>query len=413
VVRPAALVENPELWGRVAVTLAALVIYRLGTHLPVPGLDLQILNAAFGASRGAVGAFSGSAFLRLSIFSLGITPYVTASFCVLLLTAATRWQRKSAGSRKDFDWLARVGALALAVVGGYAVAIGLENAGGQTSLVPEPGSSFRLVTMATVVAGTAFLMWLADQITRRGIGNGVALILFTDTVARLPSNVRQLIELGRAGRLASHSLTLPLALFVASVALIVFMERAQRRLLVQYKPRLIGTMMFEGEGAYLRFKLNNSGIIPAGGAVVLLLVPAALGFPAMGRGGWPAEMAAYLAHGSAAYILCSGGLILLLAFVYTALLLSPKDMADRLQGYGGVIAGHEPGQATADYLDHVLTRLTLVGAVYVAAICLLPEVLISLFSVPFYFGGIRLLVTVCVALDVLRHIEAHVESRGR
>jgi preprotein translocase subunit SecY len=406
---PPAAIEIPEIWRRIAVTLGALVIYRLGSHLPLPGLDLRVVNEAIDISRGGVGAFSRPFFPHLSIFAVGITPYLSASFCLLLVTAASRWARERIASRKDFDRLTRLGAVALAAVGGYAVAIGLESAGGARSVVPELGASFPLVTTATLVAGTVFLMWLADEITRRGIGNGVALLLFSDIVVRLPSNMGHLIERGRAGALPSRSFVLPIALLVATATLIVFMERARRRLVVQYRPRLVGTTMFEGEGARLQFKVNNFGVIPASVAGMLLLIPATI--YSMTRGGWLAQMVVYLRHGSPIFILCFGGLIVLLAFLYTALIFSPKDMARRLQDYGGAIAGHEPGTDTAAYLDYMLTRLTLVGAVYLAAVCVLPD-LLSLYNLPFYFGGTTLLVLVCVALDLQDQVRAHLGSRG-
>jgi len=408
-------IESRELWQRIGVTFGALAIYWLGTHLPLPGLDLQVLNEAFGGNaggrRGALDVFSGAAFGRLSIFALGIGPYITASFYVLLLTAVSRRLRKRQVDRNDLDWFARIGAAILAAIGGYAVAVGLESAGGVRSLVAEPGAAFRLVTMATLVTGAVFLMWLAEQITQRGIGNGVALILFTDIVARLPREFARLIEMGRTGALPSRLVVPSLALAAVAVAVIVFMEGAQRRVLVQYRARLIGTMMFEGEGAYLGFNLNNFGIIPAIFASSFLLVPAGLVAHSADQTGWREQIMVYLGHGTPAYLACYAGLIVVLAFLYTALLFNPTAMAERLRSYGGTISGHEPGRATADYFDQVLTRLTLVGAVYVAGICLLPEVLISQYNVPFYFGGTSLLILVSVALDLLRQIRAYVGVR--
>lgn len=401
-----------ELWLRIGVTLGALVIYRLGAYLPLPGVDLQLLQEIFGRNaggmRGAVDMFSGGAFGRMSIFALNVMPYITASIWLLLLTAVSRTLRKRYANGSGLDRYARIGAVVLAALNAYGIAIGLE-AGGTSSrsLVSDPGVLFELSTVATLTGGTVFVMWLADEITRRGIGNGVALILVSGIVGRLPGALADLLDLGRLGVLSTPSLLLTIVLAVGTVALIVFMEGARRRILVQYRPRLVGSTMFEGEGAYLGLKLNNFGIIPVIFASSLLLVPATLAGYGTDQNGWLDEIGRLLRHGAPAYLAYYAGLIALLAFLYTALILSPRTMADRLQSYGGVVPGLEPGKATANYLDHVLTRLTLVGAVYVAAICLLPEVLVSQYSLPFYFGGSSLLIVVCVAMDMVAQIEAH------
>ncbi|HEX6841974.1 MAG TPA: preprotein translocase subunit SecY [Stellaceae bacterium] len=402
--RPSTAVEMPGLWRRVGVTLGALLIYRLGGHIPLPGIDPWTLQQIFerNATRG-LDIFAGGAASRMSILALGVIPYISASTTLLLLSAA--WQKflRRPLDAYSLDAYARLGATVLAVPQALAIAIGLERAGG----VSDPGPLFELGTAFTLTAGSVFTMWLADQITRRGIGNGVGLILFSHIVSRLPSAMANLLERGRGGAILPTAIALCLVLVAAVVALIVFMESAERRILVLYRPRLVGSMMFEGEGAYLTLKPNGFGIIPVSWASSLALLPATLASRSADPAGWIATLARHLQHGSLAFMAYYAGLIVFLAFLYSALLISPRAMAAALTAYDGTADRQAPGEATAHYLARLRNRLTLTGAVYVAAICLLPEILVSLYQMPFYFGGSSLLVTVCVALDLLAHIRAH------
>jgi preprotein translocase subunit SecY len=406
--RPSAT-DTRELWQRVTVTLGALVIYRLGAHIPLPGVDLQVLQAIFerNADRG-VDIFTGGAAGRLSLLALGITPYISASITLLLLSAA--WQKllRRSVDAYGLDRYARMGAVVLAVPQALAIAVGIETAGG----VSDPGPLFELSTVASLTAGTVLTMWLADEITRRGIGNGVGLIFFSHLVGRLPSSLTDLLERGRTGASSPKAITLFFVLAIVVVAAIVFMECAERRIHVQYRPRLVGSMMFEGEGAYLTLKPNGFGIIPVLFASSLLLLPATVVGSSANQTGILIDIATYMRHGSPAFMAYYAALIPFFAFLYIALLISPRALAAALMGYGGTMDGQAPGEATARYLAYVRNRLTVVGAVYVAGICLLPEILLSFYNVPFYFGGSSLLVVVCVALDLVRQVRAHLGLPG-
>lgn len=405
--RPSTAVEIPELWRRVGVTLGALAIYRLGAHIPLPGIDLQALQEVFD--------ITGSAAGRMSILAVGIMPYISASITLLLLSAVWQRIRRRQVDDHGLDRYARMGAVVLAALQALAIAVGLETAGpvlGGISLVSDPGPLFELSTVVTLTAGTIFTMWLADEITRRGIGNGIGLILLSGIVDRMPAALASLLDMGRTGARSPVVIALFLALAVAVIAFIVFMESAERRIRVQYRPRLIGAMMFEGEGVYLSLKPNSFGIIPAVFASSFALLPATLASSTADQDGWAMALATQLSHGQPAFIAYYAGLILLFAFLYTALLVNPTAMAGALTGYGGTVDGHAPGEATARHLAYVRNRLTLIGAVYVGAICLLPEVLLSQSSAPFYFGGSTLLIAVCVALDLVRQIRAHLDWPG-
>ena len=381
--------------SRLWFTLGALVIYRLGRHIPLPGIDPQALQQT-----------SGGAFGPISIFAFSISPYLTASFWFLVLDAAWRSLRgrkpRGRAGRKTLDWFSRGAAVALAGMGGYATAAGFVTS--RSSAVLDPDPLFVITTTATIIAATVFLIWLTDQITLRGLGNGVAMILFSDMVARLPQAFAALLEAGRTGAVATSFMVPFLVLAAGVVAGVVFMESAQRLVLVQYRPRVVGNMMFEGEGSYLRLKFNTFGIIPPILATQLLLIAP---YGAEVSSGWLGRIAPYLGHGQPGYIALYVLLIVALAFGYGAIVFNPKEMAETLRRYTGVIAGQEPGQPTADHLRRLLVRLTTVGALYVAAICVLPEILVSQYEVPFYFGGARLLVLVCISLDLVGQIRAH------
>ncbi|MDB5410319.1 MAG: secY [Rhodospirillales bacterium] len=407
-----------ELKNRIWFTLGALVIYRLGTYIPIPGIDPQILTEIFQRNSGGIlgmfDMFSGGALGRMTIFALNIMPYISASIIVQLLTAVSptleALKKEGESGRKKLNQYTRFGTVALAAVQAYGIAVGLEGLhGGTGTAVLDPGMFFRLVTVITLTGGTVFLMWLGEQITARGVGNGISLIIFCGIVARLPSGIAQLLELGRTGAISSVTIIFFMVMAVAVIAIIVFMERAQRRILVQYPKRQQGNKMYGGEASHLPLKLNTSGVIPPIFASSLLLLPATLAsFNANPNGtGILAEISAYLAHGKPLYMALYIALIVFFSFFYTAIVFNPVETADNLKKYGGFIPGYRPGKATSDYLDYVLTRLTVVGSIYLAAVCILPEYLVSQYSVPFYFGGTSLLIVVSVTMDTVAQIHSH------
>jgi preprotein translocase subunit SecY len=394
------------------------VIYRLGTYIPIPGIDPQILTEIFQRNSGGIlgmfDMFSGGALGRMTIFALNIMPYISASIIVQLLTAVSptleALKKEGESGRKKINQYTRFGTVALAALQAYGIAVGLEGLrGGAGTAVLDPGMFFRLVTVITLTGGTMFLMWIGEQITERGVGNGISLIIFAGIVARLPSGLAELLELGRTGAISTVAIIFFLAMAIAVIAIIVFMERAQRRILVQYPKRQQGNKMYGGEASHLPLKLNTSGVIPPIFASSLLLLPATLaGFNASPNGtGFLAEITQYLAHGRPLYMALYVGLIVFFTFFYTAIVFNPVETADNLKKYGGFIPGYRPGKATSDHLDYVLTRLTVLGSVYLAAVCVLPEYLVAQYSVPFYFGGTSLLIVVSVTMDTVAQIHSH------
>jgi preprotein translocase subunit SecY len=407
-----------ELKSRIWFTLGALVIYRLGTYIPIPGIDPAILQDVFSRNAGGIlgmfDMFSGGALGRMTIFALNIMPYISASIIIQLLTAVSptleALKKEGESGRKKLNQYTRLGTVLLAAVQSYGIAVGLEGMhAGTQSAVLDPGLFFRLVTVVTLVCGTVFLMWLGEQITARGVGNGISLIIMAGIVANLPHALASTLELGRTGAISPVFIIIFLLMSVAVVAFIVFMERAQRRILVQYPKRQMGNKMFGGDASHLPLKINTSGVIPPIFASSLLLLPATVAnFEANGQGsGWIGEITAYLAHGRPLYMALYVGLIVFFCFFYTAIVFNPEETADNLRKYGGFIPGIRPGKNTADYLDYILTRLTVVGAAYLAAVCILPEILISEYSVPFYFGGTSLLIVVSVTMDTVAQIHSH------
>jgi preprotein translocase subunit SecY len=407
-----------ELKSRIWFTLGALVVYRLGTYIPIPGIDPSILHDIFSKNAGGIlgmfDMFSGGALGRMSIFALNIMPYISASIIIQLLTAVSpqleALKKEGESGRKKINQYTRYGTVLLAAVQAYGIAVGIEGmrAGAETAVL-NPGLFFRLVTMVTLCGGTVFLMWLGEQITARGVGNGISLIIFAGIVANLPHALAATLELGRTGTLSPIVIFRFLAMSIGVVAFIVFMERAQRRILVQYPKRQVGNRMFGGEASHLPLKINTSGVIPPIFASSLLLLPATISsFEQNGQSfGWLGTITAYLAHGRPAYMILYITLIVFFCFFYTAIVFNPTETADNLRKYGGFIPGIRPGKNTADYLDYVLTRLTVVGAAYLAAVCILPEILISQYSVPFYFGGTSLLIVVSVTMDTVAQIHSH------
>jgi preprotein translocase subunit SecY len=405
-----------DLKNRIWFTLGALIIYRLGTYIPLPGIDPQVLQEVFQRnSTGILGMFdmfSGGALGRMTIFALNIMPYISSSIIVQLMTAVSpqleTLKKEGEAGRKKLNQYTRYATVFLAAIQAYGIAVGIEGLHGVSGpMVPDPGLFFRLTTVVTLTCGTVFLMWLGEQITARGVGNGISLIIFSGIVARMPSALAALLELGRTGAISTFFIIIFLVLAVGVVTFIVFMERAQRRILVQYPKRQVGNKMFGGEASHLPLKLNTSGVIPPIFASSLLLLPATLASFNVNQTGILGEISAILAHGQPLYIGLYVLLIVFFCFFYTAIVFNPTETADNLRKYGGFIPGIRPGISTAEYLDYVLTRLTVVGAAYLAGVCVLPEILVSQYAVPFYFGGTSLLIVVSVTMDTVAQVHSH------
>ena len=406
-----------ELKKRVWFTLGALVIFRLGTYIPIPGIDPVILEDVFrqqaGGILGMFNVFAGGALGRMTIFALNIMPYISSAIIMQLLTAVnpTLEQLKKEGEtgRKKINQYTRYGTVLLAAVQAYGISAGLEGmTGSQGSAVIDPGMYFRLTTVITLVGGTIFLMWMGEQITQRGVGNGISLIIFAGIVAELPSALVATLELGRTGALSTILILALLVMSVGVITFIVFVERAQRRIVVQYPKRQMGQRMVGGESSHLPLKLNTSGVIPPIFASSLLLLPLTVaGFSGAGGPEWLTAVTAFMGRGSPLYLGTYVSLIVFFAFFYTAIVFNPADTADNLKKHGGYVPGIRPGAHTAEFLDYVLTRLTVVGAAYLAVVCIIPEMLISQYRVPFYFGGTSLLIVVSVTMDTVAQVHAH------
>ena len=410
-----ALAKADELKKRLWFTVGALIIYRLGTYLPLPGIDPGALADIFSQqSSGILGMFdmfSGGALSRMTIFALNIMPYITASIIMQLMTAVVpsleALKKDGEAGRKMINQYTRYLTVLLATVQGYGIAVGLESASG---VVDDPGLFFRVTTVVTLVGGTLFLMWLGEQITSRGVGNGISLIIFAGIVANLPTALAGTLELGRTGALSSLLIVLLFVMAAAVIAFIVFIERSVRKILVQYPKRQHGNKVFGGDQSFLPLKINVPGVIPPIFASSLLLMPVSIINLTGGQAGgadWLVALNAMLGRGQPLYLLIYVSMIVFFAFFYTAIVFNPEDTAENLRKYGGYIPGIRPGKSTADYLDFVLTRLTVLGAAYLSAICILPELLISKYAVPFYFGGTSLLIVVTVTLDTVGQIQSH------
>ena len=409
----AAFAKADELKKRIWFTLGALLIYRLGTYIPIPGVNPEALADIFRQQQsgilGMFNMFSGGAIGRMAIFALNIMPYISASIIIQLLTTVSphleQLKKEGEQGRRQINQYTRYGTVLLAALQGYGIAIGLEGAG---NVVVDPGWFFRITTVITLVGGTVFLMWLGEQITARGVGNGISLIIFAGIVAQLPHAIAGTLELGRQGALSTALIIGLLVMAVLVIAFIVFMERAQRRLLVQYPKRQIGNRMFQGDSSHLPLKLNSAGVIPPIFASSLLLLPITMANFSSGQGpDWLNSITAMLGMGQPLHIILYVAMIIFFAFFYTAVVFNPKDTADNLKKYGGFLPGIRPGERTAEYIDYVLTRITVVGALYLAAVCVLPELLISYTGVPFYFGGTSLLIVVSVTMDTVAQIHSH------
>ena len=411
------LAKAAELKKRIWFTLGVLIVYRLGTYVPLPGIDSLIMADIFHRNSGGIlgmfDMFSGGALSRMSIFALNIMPYISASIIVQLLSAVLpsfeAMKKEGEAGRKKLNQYTRYGTLLLAILQSYGIAVGLEGMRGSVgSAVTDPGTLFRFTTVITLTGGTMFLMWLGEQITSRGIGNGSSLIIFAGIVANLPHAFAQLLELGRTGAISTGFLLFLIVMAIAVVTLIVFVERAMRRVVVQYPRRQVGNQMTAGDSSFLPMKLNTSGVIPPIFASSLLLLP--LTFAGFAHGDspeWLRDIAAMVGHGQPLYMVLYAALIIFFAFFYTAIVFNPAETAENLRKYGGFVPGIRPGASTADYLDYVLTRVTVLGALYLSAICLLPEFLVAKHSLPFYFGGTSLLIVVSVTMDTVAQVNAH------
>ncbi len=402
-----------ELKKRLWFTLGALLVYRLGTYIPLPGINPEALADLVRQNQsgilGVFNMFSGGAVGRMAIFALNIMPYISASIIVQLLTTVSphleALKKEGETGRKQINQYTRYGTVILATLQGYAIAVGLESS---TNVVSDPGLFFRITAVITLVGGTVFLMWLGEQITARGVGNGISLIIFAGIVAELPAALVGTLELSRQGAISPGLIIAMLLGAILVIACIVFMERAQRRLLVQYPKRQMGNKMFQGDSSHLPLKLNTSGVIPPIFASSLLLVPITIANFSAGQGPeWLTSVTAILGRGQPLYIALYVLGIVFFAFFYTAIVFNPQDTAENLKKYGGFIPGIRPGARTAEYIDYVLTRITVVGAAYLAGVCVLPEILISSAGVPFYFGGTSLLIVVSVTMDTVAQIQSH------
>jgi len=409
-----ALAKAEELKKRIWFTLGALIVYRLGTYIPLPGINIEALADIFKQQQGGVlglfNMFSGGAVGRLAIFALNIMPYISASIIIQLLTSVVpsleALKKEGESGRKVINQYTRYLTVVLATFQAYGISVGLEGSG---NVVTDPGMFFRISTTITLVGGTLFLMWLGEQITARGIGNGSSLIIFAGIVAELPSAIAGTLELGRQGAVSTILILGVILMAVVVIAFIVFMERAQRRLLINYPKRQVGNRVYEGQTSFLPLKLNTSGVIPPIFASSLLLLPATIaGFSAQGGGtGWLATISTYLSHGRPLFMITYAALIIFFAFFYTAIVFNPQETADNLKKQGGFIPGIRPGERTAEFIDKVLTRITVLGAGYLVLICLLPELLISQAALPFYFGGTSLLIVVSVTMDTVAQVHGH------
>jgi len=414
------IAKIPELKKRILFTLLMLAVYRLGCHIPTPGIDPDALMAFFARQRGTIfglfDMFSGGALERLSVFALGIMPYISAAIIIELLKVVIpsleRLYKEGEAGTKKIKQYTRYGTVLIAIVQGIGISIGLEGMSGDSggmAVVLNPGWSFRLMTVLTLTTGTAFIMWLGEMITERGIGNGISLIIFAGIVARLPSAIIKTFELMGAGEIYPVIMLLILVAMVGVVGFIVFVERAQRRIQVQYARRVVGRKMYGGQSTHLPLKVNTSGVIPPIFASSLLMFPATIAsFVANEWVKWAAES---ISPGHFFHEIVYVGLIVFFCYFYTAVTFNPVDVADNLKKWGGYIPGLRPGKPTAEYIDRILTRITLGGAIYVSAVCVLPSILVQKFNVPFYFGGTALLIVVGVAMDTMAQIESHMLTR--
>jgi preprotein translocase subunit SecY len=414
------LFKIPELRKRIFFTLALLVVYRVGCHIPTPGIDAVALASFFAQAKGTLlglfDMFSGGALERLSVFALGIMPYISASIILQLLTVTIphleRLSKEGESGRKKITQYTRYGTVVLSIIQGVGISIGLENmtSASGSPVVIFPGWGFRLMTVITLTSGTAFIMWLGEQITERGIGNGISLIIFAGIVVRMPAAMGNTYQLVATGEMGIFVVLLLTVFMIAVVACIIFVETGQRRIPVQYAKRVVGRRMYGGGSSHLPLKINTSGVIPPIFASSIIMFPATLA--SFTNIEWMKNISDALRPGNFSYELLFVAFIFFFCYFYTAVTFDPANVADNMKKNGGYIPGIRPGKRTADYIDKVLTRITLGGAIYVSAVCVLPSLLISNFNVPFYFGGTALLIVVGVAIDTISQMESHMLSRS-
>jgi preprotein translocase subunit SecY len=407
---------NKDLRNRIFFTLLILCIYRLGTYIPLPGIDsMSLQNLMQDNQKGLLGmfnVFSGGAVKRMAIFALGIMPYISSSIIVQLLTGVSDYFKnlKEQGEigRKKITQITRYGTVLLATIQGYGVAVGLESSSG---VVLETGSFFKLTTIISLVAGTMFLMWLGEQITQRGIGNGISLIIFSGIVAEIPRALAATFELGRTGALSASTILLIFTLIILTVAFIVFIERAMRKILINYPKRQMGTKVYGGESSHLPLRINTAGVIPAIFASALLLLPITFSNFAFTDSDSFMNISSLFSQGQPLYMLFYASGIIFFSFFYTSIVFNPKETAENLRKQGGYVPGIRPGERTAYFIEDILTRLTTIGALYLTLVCLMPEFLISKFPIPFYLGGTSVLIVVVVAMDTVSQVQTRLMSQ--
>jgi preprotein translocase subunit SecY len=410
----------PELKKRILFSLALLIVYRIGVHIPVPGIDALALASFFARAKGTLlglfDMFSGGAFERLSVFALGIMPYISSSIILQLLTVVVphleRLSKEGEQGRKKITQYTRYGTIVLSIIQGFGISIGLESmsAPGGAPVVLLPGWGFRILTVITLTAGTAFIMWLGEQITERGIGNGISLIIFSGIVVQMPNAISNTFQLVSTGEMSIFTVILMLVLMVVVVGVIIFVEQGQRRIPVQYAKRVVGRRLYGGQSTHLPLKINTSGVIPPIFASSIIMFPATIA--SFITVPWVKQIADSIMPGKFLYELLFVGFIFFFCYFYTAVTFNPVDVAENMKKHGGFIPGIRPGKRTSDYIDRVLTRITLGGAFYVSCVCVLPSILIAKFNVPFYFGGTALLIVVGVAVDTMAQMESHIISRN-
>ena len=407
--------QSNDLRNRIVFTLVILAIYRLGTFVPLPGIDPQQLQTLMeGNQKGLLGmfnVFAGGAISRMAIFALGIMPYISSSIIVQLLTGVSDYFKnlKAQGEtgRRQITQITRYGTVLLATIQGYGLAVGLESS---ANLVINPGTFFKISTVTTIVAGTVFLMWLGEQITQRGIGNGISLIIFSGIVAEIPRALVTTFELGKSGALSGLIIFIMFLILVATIIFIVFMERALRKILINYPKRQMGNKMYGGDSSHLPLKLNSAGVIPAIFASAILLLPVTFSNFNISNNETFLNISSYFSQGQPLYMLLYASGIIFFTFFYTSIVFNPNETAENLRKYGGFIPGIRPGESTAIYIDNILTKLTTIGALYLTAVCLLPEFLIANYPIPFYLGGASILIVVVVAIDTVTQIQTRLMS---
>ena len=407
---------DKDLKNRILFTIMMLCVYRLGTYIPLPGIDAQSLQTLMQSKQsgilGMLNIFSGGAIKRMAIFALGIMPYISSSIIIQLLTGVSEYfknlKKQGEIGRKKITQYTRYGTVLLATVQGYGISVGLESS---SNVVIDPGVFFRLTTVITLVAGTIFLMWLGEQITQRGIGNGISLIIFSGIVAEIPRALAATFELGRTGALSVPIILMIFILLLSTVAFIVFIERAIRKILINYPKRQMGTKIYGGESSHLPLRINTAGVIPAIFASALLLLPVTFSNFGMSDSGLFAGLSSLFSQGRPLYMLLYASGIIFFSFFYTSIVFNPKETAENLRKQGGYVPGIRPGERTAYFIEEILTRLTTIGALYLTLVCLMPEFLISKYPIPFYLGGTSVLIVVVVAMDTVSQIQTRMMSQ--